>query len=421
MPVKIQTIVAREILDSRGNPTVEVEVTLDNKIKAKASVASGASTGEFEALELRDGDERRYGGNGVLKACENVNKKIAPILIGQNVNAQKKIDTMMLKLDGTENKSELGANAILGVSMACARAAAKSSKKSLYKYIAKAYGFDGNFKMPVPMFNILNGGKHADSGLSIQEFMIVPVGIENIKDRVRAGSEIFHSFKKILASGGYGTGVGDEGGFAPRLGSIEEGIDSILKAVEQSGYVAGKDVFISLDAAANSFYFAKEEKYVVNPGNACLDATQLIALYLEWIKKYSLLSIEDGLDENDWKGWKDMKKKFLGAKKKFIVVADDLTVTNPKRVEMAEKDNCANGIIIKLNQIGSLTETVECIQKAQSLGWKIIISHRSGETCDDFIADLAVASGAEFIKSGSLSRGERLAKYNRLMEIEGEL
>ncbi|MDD3006393.1 MAG: phosphopyruvate hydratase [Candidatus Pacebacteria bacterium] len=421
MPVKIAKIIAREILDSRGNPTVEVEVILDNKIKAKASVASGASTGEFEALEMRDGDEKRYGGNGVLQACENVNKKIAPVLIGQNITAQKKIDALMLKLDGTENKSNLGANAILGVSLACARAAAISQDKPLYKYLAKTYGFEGKFQMPVPMFNILNGGKHADSGLAIQEFMIVPVGIKNIKERIRAGSEIFHNFKKILASGGYGTGVGDEGGFAPRLNSIEEGIDSILKAIEQSGYIAGKDVFISLDAAANSFYFAKDERYVVNPGNVCLDTNQLIALYLEWMKKYPLLSIEDGLDENDWKGWKDMKKRFLGAKKNFVVIADDLTVTNPKRVETAAKNYCANGIIIKLNQIGSLTETVECIQKAQELGWKIIVSHRSGETCDDFIADLAVASGAEFIKTGSLSRGERLAKYNRLMEIENEL
>jgi enolase len=421
MPVNIKKIEAREVLDSRGNPTVEVEVTLDNKIKAKASVASGASTGEFEALELRDGDENRYGGEGVLKACENVNKKIAPLLVGQNIKAQKKIDAMMLKLDGTENKSQLGANAILGVSLAYARAAALSSGTPLYRCIAKTYGFDGKFKMPVPMFNILNGGKHADSGLSIQEFMVVPVGIKSIKERIRAGSEIFHAFKKILATGGYATGVGDEGGFAPRLDSIERGIESILKAIADSGYEAGKDIFISLDAAANSFYLPKDNLYVINPGNIGLDSSRLMALYSEWIGKYPILSIEDGLNENDWKGWKEMKKKLLEAKKDFIIVADDLTVTNPKRVETASKNNCANAIIIKLNQIGTLTETVECIQKAQSLGWKIIVSHRSGETCDDFIADLAVACGADFIKSGSLSRGERLAKYNRLMEIEREL
>ncbi len=421
MPAKIKKIEAREILDSRGNPTVEVEVILDNKIRAKASVASGASTGEYEALELRDGDEKRYEGNGVLQACENVNKKIAPVLVGQNVNAQKKIDALMLKLDGTDNKSNLGANAILGVSLACARVAAISSGKPLYKYIAKTYGFDGGFEMPVPMFNILNGGKHADSGLSIQEFMIVPYGINGFGDKLRAGSEIFHNFKKILASGGYATGVGDEGGFAPKLDSIEKGIESILKAIADAGYEAGKDVFVSLDAASGSFYLEKENQYVINPGNACLDTARLVALYLEWINKYPILSIEDGLNENDWSGWKEMKKKFLSVRKNFIVVADDLTVTNPKRVDMASKHNSANGIIIKLNQIGSLTETVECIKKAQSLGWKIIVSHRSGETCDDFIADLAVASGAEFIKSGSLSRGERLVKYNRLMEIEKEL
>lgn len=421
MPVKITKIIAREILDSRGNPTVEVEVILDNKVKTRASVASGASTGEFEALELRDGNEKRYGGNGVLQACENVNKKIAPILAGQNVTSQRKIDALMLKLDGTENKSSLGANAILGVSLACARAAATSQGKPLYKYLAKTYGFADKFRLPVPMFNILNGGKHADSGLSIQEFMIVPLGIASGKDRIRAGSEIFHSFKKILAGGGYATGVGDEGGFAPRLDSIEQGIESILKAVEQAGYEAGKDVFISLDAASSSFYFSKEDQYVINPGNACLDANRLIALYSEWIGKYPILSIEDGLNENDLSGWKEMKKRLTAIKKDFIIVADDLTVTNVVRVEAAAKKNAANAIIIKLNQIGSLTETVECIKKAQASGWKIIVSHRSGETCDDFIADLAVASGADFIKSGSLSRGERLAKYNRLMEIEREL
>lgn len=421
MPVKIKKIEAREILDSRGNPTLEVEVVLDNNLKAKSSVASGASTGEFEALELRDGDIHRYGGQGVLTACAHVNQKIAPLLIGQNVTAQKKIDALMLKLDGTENKSSLGANAILGVSLAVARAAALSAGKPLYKYLAKTYGFPGSFQMPIPMFNILNGGKHADSGLSIQEFMVVPAGIGSMHERIRAGSEIFHTFQKILSSGGYGTGVGDEGGFAPRLESIEKGIESILKAVEQSGYVAGRDVFISLDAASTSFYLPKEQQYVINPGNAVLETSRLIALYLEWISKYPILSLEDGLQENDWKGWKEMKKKLLSAKKDFIVVADDLTVTNPVRVEKAAKGGCANGIIIKLNQIGSLSETMECIHQAQELGWKIIVSHRSGETCDDFIADLAVAVGAEFIKSGSLSRGERLTKYNRLLEIEAEL
>jgi enolase len=421
MPAKIIKITAREILDSRGNPTVEVEVTLDDKISAKAAVASGASTGEFEALELRDG-EMRYGGQGVLRACEHVNKRIAPLLIGTNASAQKKIDALMIKLDGTANKSELGANAILGVSLAVARAGALSAGKPLYKYLAKTYGFGDKPKaMPVPMFNILNGGKHADSGLCIQEFMVVPAGIDTSRERIRAGSEIFHAFKKILATGGYATGVGDEGGFAPRLDSIEKGIEAIMKAIANAGYEAGKDVFISLDAAANSFYLEKENQYVINPGNIGLDASRLTALYLEWISKYPILSLEDGLNEKDWKGWKEMKKKLQSGRKDLILVADDLTVTNPARVETAAKYGCANGIIIKPNQIGSLTETVECIQKAQALGWKIIVSHRSGETCDDFIADLAVASGADFIKSGSLSRGERLAKYNRLMEIETEI
>jgi enolase len=420
MPVKIKKIEAKEILDSRGNPTVEVEVTLDDKIRVKASVASGASTGEFEALELRDGEER-YGGEGVLKACANINKKIAPLLVGQAVNAQQELDQMMLELDGTENKSNLGANAILGVSLACARAAAASAGKPLYKYLAKTYSFEGNFRLPVPMFNILNGGKHADSGLAIQEFMVVPEGIPSVRERVRAGSEIFHALKKLLSSGGYATGVGDEGGFAPKLDSVEAGIEIILRAISDAGYEAGREVFISLDAAANSFYLPKESQYVINPGNICLDASRLTALYLEWIGKYPLLSLEDGLNENDWNGWKEMKGKFLKAHKDFIVVADDLTVTNAKRVEQAAGKKCANGIIIKLNQIGSLTETMECIRKAQGYGWKIIVSHRSGETCDDFIADLAVASGADFLKSGSLSRGERLAKYNRLMEIEREL
>ncbi len=421
MPAKINKIAAREILDSRGNPTVEVEVVLDNRISAKASVASGASTGEFEALELRDGDAGRYAGAGVLKACENVNKRIAPLLVGQNVTAQKKIDAMMLKLDGTENRSQLGANAILGVSLAVARAAAQSAHRPLYRYLAKTYGCGEKFALPVPMFNILNGGKHADSGLCVQEFMIVPVGVRGARERIRAGSEIFHSFKKLLAAGGYPTGVGDEGGFAPRLESIERGIELILRAIADAGYEAGRDVFVSLDAAANSFYLDKEQQYVINPGNICLDASRLTALYLEWINKYPILSLEDGLNESDWKGWREMKKKLLAGRKDFLVVADDLTVTNVGRVETALKNNCANAIIIKLNQIGSLSETMDCIKRAQEAGWKIIVSHRSGETCDDFIADLAVAASADFLKSGSLSRGERLAKYNRLMEIEQEL
>ncbi len=429
MPNKIKKIKAREILDSRGNPTIEVEVVLGNKIRAKASVASGASTGEFEALELRDGDKLRYGGKGVLQACENVDQKINKALIGQGITEQKKIDNIMLELDGTENKSNLGANAILGVSLACARAGALATNKPLYKYLAKTFQYptrlpDGqvsNFQFPTPMFNILNGGKHADSGLVIQEFMIVPVGIKSVKEKVRAGSEIFHNLKNILFKLNHSTGVGDEGGFAPKLDSHAKAFDLIGKAVEKAGYKKGKEVFFAIDAAANSFFVSEDNKYVLKPENISLDCQRLIALYAEWIKKYPLFSIEDGLNEKDWKGWGELSQKLKVESRKFLIVADDLTVTNTKRLKKAIENKCANAIIIKPNQIGTLTETIKCVKTAQEAGWKIIVSHRSGETCDDFIADLAVAVGADFLKAGSLSRGERLMKYNRLMEIEREI
>ena len=421
MPNKIKKIQAREILDSRGNPTVEVEIVSDNKIKAKASVASGASTGEFEAIELRDGDKTRYNRKGVLNACANVNKKIDKALKGQNITNQKKIDQIMLELDGTENKSNLGANAILSVSLACARAAAKASNKSLYKYLAKSFQYPiSNIQYPVPMFNILNGGKHADSGLSIQEFMIVPSGVKTAKEQIRAGSEIFHCLKDILLSRGYSTGVGDEGGFAPKLESHTEAFDLILAAVKKAGYQAGKEIFLAIDAAANSFFLPQENKYLLKPEGISLDRDRLIALYLEWAKKYPLISIEDGLNENDWEGWRTLSRKFIKLKVHkvgIMIVADDLTVTNAERLGKAVKNKCANAIIIKPNQIGTLTETMECVKTAQKASWKIIVSHRSGETCDDFIADLAVAAGADYLKAGSLSRGERLAKYNRLMYI----
>ena len=419
MDTTIFSVNALQVLDSRGNPTVEVEVILDNKIKAKASVASGASTGRLEALELRDGNELRYSGKGVLKACESVNKKINKILIGQSVTNQKKIDKIMLELDGTENKSSLGANAILGVSLACARAGAKTMNKPLYKYLAKNFQFPvSNFQFPVPTFNILNGGKHSDSGLSIQEFMVVPAGIKTARKQIRAGSEIFHSLKKILLNQGYSTGVGDEGGFAPRLKSHMEAFDLILAAVKKAGYQAGKEIFLAIDAAANSFFIPQENKYFLKPEEISLDRERLVALYLEWIKKYPFLSIEDGLNEGDWEGWGRLNSKLKIQSSKLMVVADDLTVTNTKRLKKAIENKCANAIIIKPNQIGTITETIECVKIAQEANWKIIVSHRSGETCDDFIADLAVAVGADFLKSGSLSRGERLAKYNRLMEIE---
>ncbi|MBW6440630.1 phosphopyruvate hydratase [Patescibacteria group bacterium] len=420
MTRKIKKIIAREILDSRGNPTVEVEVILENKTRAIASVPSGASTGEFEALELRD-DHKRYGGKGTLNACSNVNKKINKLLKGEIVTNQKKIDKMMLDLDGTENKSNLGANAILGVSLACARAGAIATNKPLYKYLAKTFGFKmTTFKMPIPMFNIVNGGKHADSGLSVQEFMIVPLGIKSAEERVRAGSEIFHNLKSILSSMGLSIGVGDEGGFAPRLDSHAQTFDLIIEAIEKSGYVVGRDVALAIDTAANSFCDSDSGEYIVKPEHISLDYNRLIALYLEWIKKYPLISIEDGLNEEEWEQWKEMKKKIISKNKEIMIVADDLTVTNIKRLKKAIDGDCANAIIIKLNQIGTLSETMDCVNMAQKAGWKIIVSHRSGETCDNFIADLAVATGADFLKAGSLSRGERLAKYNRLMEIESE-
>ena len=422
MPNKIKKIQALEILDSRGNPTVRVKIILENNMSALAAVPSGASTGEFEALELRDGDLNRYNGKGVLKACQNINTMINKALKGEIVTDQKKIDRIMIDLDGTENKSNLGANAILGVSLACARAGAKTKNKPLYKYIASTYGFKiKDFSSPVPMFNIINGGKHADSGLSVQEFMILPVGIKGSAERIRVGSEIFHTLKEILSSKGYSTGVGDEGGFAPKLDSHTQAFELITKAIEKSGYKAGKDIAFAIDAAANSFCDPDSNEYVLKPENISLDYNRLIALYLEWIEKYPLISIEDGLNENEWDQWTQMKKRINEKNKKLMIVGDDLTVTNIKREKKADDNKCANAIIIKFNQIGTLSETIDCIKFAKCKGWKIIVSHRSGETCDHFIADLAVATGADFLKSGSLSRSERLAKYNRLMKIENEL
>ena len=422
MTNRIKKIQALEILDSRGNPTIRVKVVLENNMSALAAVPSGASTGEFEALELRDGDLNRYDGKGVLKACQNINIIINKALKGEIVTDQKKIDRIMIDLDGTENKSNLGANAILGVSLACARAGAKAKNKPLYKYIASTYGFKvKDFSSPVPMFNIINGGKHANSGLSVQEFMILPVGIKGSAERIRVGSEIFHTLKTILSAKGYSTGVGDEGGFAPKLDSHTQAFELIIKAIEKSGYKAGKDIALAIDAAANSFCDSDSNEYILKPENISLDYNRLIALYLEWIEKYPLISIEDGLNENEWNQWTQMKKRINEKNKKFMIVGDDLTVTNIKREKKADDNKCANAIIIKFNQIGTLSETIDCIKFAKKKGWKIIVSHRSGETCDHFIADLAVATGADFLKSGSLSRSERLAKYNRLMKIENEL
>jgi enolase len=415
---KIEKIYAREILDSRGNPTVEVEVELESGIKTMAAVPSGASTGTYEALELRDKDSSRYKGLGVLNAVENVNTKISEAIIGMETAEQVKIDKKMLELDGTENKTSLGANAILGVSLVVARASALEKNIPLYKYIAQTFKFPAKFKMPIPMFNVINGGMHSDSGLSIQEYKLVPNGIKTFKEQFRAGSEIFHALKDILAEGDYSVGVGDEGGFAPKLESNAKPLEMIGKAIEAAGYIRGEQVNAGVDAAASSFFDEKEGQYIFKPENAVLTRETLVNIYNEWIQKYNVISIEDGLNENDWEGWRAMNEKLGG---KAMLIGDDLLVTNVKRLKKAIEEKACNAVLIKVNQIGTLTETVECIKLAKKNGMKIVISHRSGETTDDFIADLAVGTGADYIKSGSLSRGERICKYNRLLRIEEEI
>jgi enolase len=415
----IKKIYAREILDSRGNPTVEVDVELESGTKASAAVPSGASTGTYEALELRDKDPNRYGGLGVKTACENVNQIIAKKIIGMEVQNQKEIDRIMIKLDGTENKSKLGANAILGVSLACARAAAIESKIPLYLHIAKNFKFPAKkFKIPIPMFNVINGGKHSDSGLSIQEYKVVPNGIESFKEQLRAGSEIFQKIKELLSKEGYAVSVGDEGGFAPKLESNHAPLEFILKGIEASGYKSGSQVNIGIDSAASSFFQEEGKQYLFKPENSLLNRDILVNLYNEWTEKYNVISVEDGLWENDWEGWKMMNKKIGG---KVMLIGDDLLVTNVKRLRIAISKKACNAVLIKVNQIGTLSETVDCIKLAKRNKMKIVISHRSGETTDDFISDLAVGVGADFIKSGSLSRGERICKYNRLLRIEEEI
>lgn len=414
----IKKVFAREILDSRGNPTVEVEVELESGVKAMAAVPSGASTGTYEALELRDKDEKRYGGLGVQNAVENVNEKISKAIIGMEASSQVEIDNKMLGLDGTENKSNLGANAILGVSLAVCRVAALEADLPLYKYIAKTYKFPSKYKMPIPMFNVINGGLHSDSGLSIQEYKVVPNGIKTFKEQFRAGSEVFHKLKKILASQNQSTAVGDEGGFAPHLESNAKPLELINQAIEEAGYKGGKEVNIGIDAAASSFYDEKDEKYMFKPENASLTREMLVNIYNEWTQKYNVISVEDGLNENDWDGWRAMNEKIGGD---TMTIGDDLLVTNVKRLKTAIEKKACNAVLIKVNQIGSLTETIECIKLAKKNKMKIVISHRSGETTDDFIADLAVGVNADYIKSGSLSRGERICKYNRLLKIEEEI
>ena len=428
---KIQKIYAREILDSRGDPTVEVEVILESGVKGVAAVPSGASTGSYEAIELRDGDKERYQGKGVLKAVENVNDIIAEALVGKESGDQKEIDELMIKLDGTENKSKLGANAILGVSLAVCRASATEQKIPLYEYIKKIYKIPNTkYKIPTPMFNVLNGGQHSDSGLSIQEFKIIPSGIKTFKEQLRAGSEIFHTLKKILESNEQKTSVGDEGGFAPNLESNTQALELICQAIKEAGYALGSQINIGLDAAASSFFNKDDNQYFLEPEKVSLSRESLVNLYKEWIDKYNVISVEDGLNEDDFEGWENMTKKLeeksplpevskvIG---KYMTIGDDLLVTNVKRLKKAIETKACNSVLIKVNQIGTLSETVECIKLAHKNKMKTVVSHRSGETTDDFISDLAVGTGCEFIKSGSLSRGERLCKYNRLMKIEEEL
>ncbi|MDD5652528.1 MAG: phosphopyruvate hydratase [Candidatus Moranbacteria bacterium] len=411
----IKEIKAREILDSRGNPTVEVEVILEDGSAGVAAIPSGASTGSHEALELRDGDGGRYGGKGVLKAVENVKTKISEAVIGMEAANQEEIDKKMIGLDGTENKSNLGANAILGVSLAVCRAAAESKGKELYEYIGEKFKIQNSkFKIPYPMFNIINGGEHADSGLCIQEFKLVPRGIEGYPEQLRAGSEIFHALEKILSSRGLSTAVGDEGGFAPKMESNSQTLETINQAIEEAGYKPGNEVFVALDAAANSFYETESGQYMLKPENEKINKENLINLYKEWIEKYNVISVEDGLHEEDWEGWRMMNEK-LG--EGIMNIGDDLLVTNVKRLEKAIEEKACNSVLIKVNQIGTLTETIECIKLAKKNDMKTVISHRSGETTDDFISDLAVGMMADYMKSGSLSRGERICKYNRLLKI----
>jgi enolase len=406
---RIKKVKAREILDSRGNPTVEVDVILDNGILGRAAVPSGASTGENEALELRDGDRRRYLGKGVLKAVNNVNTVIASKIKGLIPDFQN-LDKLLIKLDGTENKCNLGANAILGVSLAVAKAAALAKKQPLYKFL----GGEKAKILPVPLMNILNGGLHADNNLDIQEFMIMPVGASSFQEALRYAAEVFHNLKSLLRAKRLATCVGDEGGFAPNLNSNQEALDLILQAIEKAGYKPGKDVYLALDCAASSFY--KDKKYKFE--NSEKSSTDLIRIYEDWINKYPILCIEDGLSEHDWPGWQEMTKK-LG--NKLQLVGDDIFVTNPKIFKKGIAQNIGNAILIKVNQIGSLSETLKTLDIAKKNKYKAVISHRSGETEDTTIAHLAVATGTGQIKTGSLSRTDRICKYNELLRIEEEL
>jgi len=408
----ITDIVAREILDSRGNPTVEVDVTLETGHQGRAAVPSGASTGTHEAVELRDGDKKRYGGKGVRKACDAVNGEIFDAVGGMDAEDQMLVDRTMIDLDGTANKGRLGANAILGVSLAVAKAAAAAAGQPLYRFIGGAHAH----VLPVPMMNIVNGGAHADNPIDIQEFMIAPVGAASLADAVRAGAEVFQTLKAALKKAGHGTNVGDEGGFAPDLRSAREALDFILKAIAAAGYKPGKDILLALDAASNEFF--KNGKYRMEGEGKTLDAAGNVKFYEKLVKDYPIYSLEDAMAEDDWKGWRALTKALGG---KVQLIGDDVFVTNPKRLAEGVKKGAANAILIKVNQIGTLTETLETIAAARKAGYATVISHRSGETEDATIADIAVATNSGQIKTGSLSRSDRLAKYNQLIRIEQQL
>ena len=411
--MKIIDIRAREILDSRGNPTVEAEIEVEGGFTGSAGVPSGASTGSREALELRDKDPSRYMGKGVRKAVENVNTRLREMLIGRDVQAQADIDQMMIELDGTENKGNLGANAMLAVSLATAAAAAKARGLQLYEYLAELDGRPGRYSMPVPMMNILNGGEHADNNVDIQEFMIQPVGAATFAEALRCGAEIFHTLKAVLSSNGLSTAVGDEGGFAPNLPSNEAALQMIMEAIDKAGYKAGEDVYLALDCAASEFY--KDGSYVLSGEDKAFNSEGFSDYLADLVDRYPILSIEDGLDESDWDGWAYLTK-ILGDR--VQLVGDDLFVTNPAILKKGIDEGIANSILIKVNQIGTLTETLEAIKLAREAGYTTVISHRSGETEDTTIADLAVATAAGQIKTGSLCRSDRVAKYNRLPRIE---
>ncbi len=411
----IESIHARQILDSRGNPTVEVEVMTSGGAFGRAAVPSGASTGTHEAVELRDGDKKKYMGKGVLKAVNNVNTKIAEAIVGFPAYEQNLIDKIMIELDGTPNKAKLGANAILGTSMAIAKAAAMESGMSLYRYIG---GVSAN-TLPVPMMNILNGGSHADNSIDFQEFMVMPVKADTFSDALRMGTEVFHTLKKVLHDKGLSTNVGDEGGFAPNIKSNEEAIEIVIKAIEKAGFKPGVDIFIAMDAAVSEFYDAKTKTYTFHKSDGKkLKSEEMVEYWAKWVKKYPIISIEDGMAEDDWDGWKKLTNK-VG--EKVQLVGDDLFVTNVKRLQQGIDTNVANSILVKVNQIGTLTETIDAVNLAKRNSYKSIMSHRSGETEDNTIADLAVALNTGQIKTGSASRSDRMAKYNQLIRIEEEL